>query len=311
MVMLRRFRRPNALSNFILSMTSAGLLVVSQSPYGLGPVATVALVPWLIAVRRSGAFAAIGLSVGLGVVSAMVGANWLFAAFESQGVHGFRNMLVVMAAALWGKGLLFGTVGWFVQRLGQRANRIRLIAPAAVFGLGEYWISHSPWGLPLLLLGHSQHSVPGVAQLAVAIGVPGISSLLFAMNAAFAAIVIGTRSDMRAAIALGVPWAAGWFAVAMGGLPIARAFEPAVRGNARTLLIVQPNIPPRHRWKAAYQGMILDEVAAETSRAIANLGQTPDVILWPENLLTLPVTPENDLGRRLQSHLDDWGAPGA
>ena len=35
----------------------------------------------------------------------------------------------------------------------------------------------------------------------------------------------------------------------------------------------------------------------------------PHAILWPENLLTVPVTHENQIGRRLQGYVNDWGVP--
>jgi apolipoprotein N-acyltransferase len=286
-------------------MTTVVLLVLSQSPHDLGSLATIALVPWLIALGRSGPLFAFVISVVVGVGYAILGANWLFAALQSQGTHGVRGVLSALVVALWGKGLLFGVTGWFTQRLFGRVSVIRMIAPAALFGLAEHWISTSPWGLPLLLLGHSQHSIAGVAQLAVAVGVPGISILLFAVNAAFASIFIEGRSGTRAAISC----AAIWLAIAIGGLPIARAFDSTFRSSAKILLVVQPNIPPAHRWEAAYQQMILDGVADEVSRAITESGRTPHAILWPENLLTFPVTQENQIGRRLQDYVNDWGVP--
>ena len=299
----------------MLSMATVIILVLSQSPHDLGLLATVALVPWLIALGRSGPLFAFVVSVVVGVAYAIVGANWLFDALESQGAHGIRGVLSALVVALWGKGFLFGAIGLFAQRLRGRVNAIGIITPAALFGLAELWISTSPWGLPLLLLGHSQHSIAGVAQLAVAVGVPGISMLIFAVNAAFASIFVEGRSGARGAIS----WAAIWLSAAIGGLPMARASErrvleghavdSAFHSSSKTLLVVQPNIPPEQRWDAAYQQMILDQVVDETSRAIRETGRMPHAILWPENLLTVPVTHENQIGRRLQGYVNDWGVP--
>ena len=72
----------------------------------MGPLATVALVPWLIVVWRSGPGAAALISIATGVAYAAMSADWLYAAFQSQGAHGFRGVLGVLVAALWGKGLL-------------------------------------------------------------------------------------------------------------------------------------------------------------------------------------------------------------
>jgi apolipoprotein N-acyltransferase len=176
-------------------MSTVVILVFSQSPHDLGVLATFALVPWLIALGRSGPVFAFGISVVVGVAYAIVGAGWLFTALESQGAHGIRGVLSGLIVALWGKGLLFGAIGLFAQRCRGRTSVVQVISPAILFGLAELWISASPWGLPLLLLGHSQHSIAGVAQLAVAVSVPGISMLLFAVNAAFASVFIEGSTD--------------------------------------------------------------------------------------------------------------------
>jgi apolipoprotein N-acyltransferase len=55
--------------------------------------------------------------------------------------------------------------------------------------------------------------------------------------------------------------------------------------------------------------MILDQIADESSRAIRESGITPQAILWPEGLLTFPVTHENRIGRRFQDYVNDWGVP--
>jgi apolipoprotein N-acyltransferase len=244
----------------------------------------------------------------MGVVYASAAGSWILAAFESQGSHGLEALLGALLAALWAKGLVFGTIGWVTQQLRARAVAIGVIVPAVLLGLAEFFISQSRLGFPLLLLGHSQASVPGVAQLAVAIGVPGISALLFAVNAAFASLLIDRRSAGRLATAL----AAAWLAAAGGGLPLARFFQshsPQVGTESKFLLLVQPSISRNLRWDPAAQGRVLDEMAAYTSRAIRDTPDAPDAILWPENLLTSPLAENSRLERRLQAYVNRWRIP--
>ena len=106
-------------------MATVVMLVLSQSPHDLGWLATLALVPWLIALGRSGPLFAFVISVLVGVAYAIVAANWLFDALESQGVHCIRNVLSALVVALWGKGILFGAIGLSVQRLRGRMSAIR------------------------------------------------------------------------------------------------------------------------------------------------------------------------------------------
>jgi apolipoprotein N-acyltransferase len=286
-------------------MASSGLLVLSQPPFELGFLATIALVPWLLRTRRASAAFAFGLGLLFGVMFAIGGASWIFDALAAEGSHGLRRVLAAVLIAVWAKGLLFAGTGWVVHRLRSRSPAIAILVPALVFGLVEFWIGESPWGLPLLLLGHSQFSVPGVAQLAVAIGVPGISTLLFALNLALVSAIIVTQGGRRLALAIG----SMWLLAMAGGLPLARMLSPGPLGESRRLLVIQPDISRHDRWESAYQEALLEEMAAQTARAIAVSLQPPDAILWPESLLTVPLEPADRRGRRLQHHIDEWGVP--
>lgn len=188
---------PRWASNFALTLATIGLMVLSQSPFDLGFLGPFALVPWLIATRRASPLGAAALGLCMGVLYAVVGASWLFAAFESQAVVGIHSVLGTLLVALWAKGFLFGVIGGLARGLQSGARGFRVVVPAVVVALAEDWISDSPNGLPLLLLGHSQASVSGVAQLAVVVGVPGISALLLAVNAAVAVAVCEGRGQRR------------------------------------------------------------------------------------------------------------------
>jgi len=286
-------------------MASALLLVLSQSPIDFGFLAVAALVPWLVATRRASAFEAALLGIVTGVAYGSAGANWLPSAFESQGAIGYRSVLAALVTAFWAKGLLFGVTGWAAQRLRNRGPLLQAVALATLFGLGELWISESRWGLPFLLLGHSQISVPGVAQLAVVAGVPGISALLFATNSVLASLFEKRRKASPVAAGL----VAAWTATALCGIPLATALRPPNGSESKTLLLVQPAILRDHRWEPAFQNVILDDIATYTSKALENIQEFPDAILWPENLLTTPLDENKKLKRQLQAYVDEWNVP--
>jgi len=290
---------------FVGASASAGLLVLSQPPYEWGFVAAFALVPWLWRVRRAGAPGAFGMGLLFGVLFAIGAGSWIFDALAAEGSWGLRALAAAVLIAVWAKGLLFAAAGWFVNRLQAQDPVIAIGVPSLLFGLGEYWMSHSAWGLPLLLLGHSQISVPGVAQLAFAIGVPGISAMLFALNLSLVSVLFGGSRAWRFLIAIG----AIWLVAGAIGVPLARALSPQPRGQPRRLLVVQPASASHGRWESAYQEGLLEAVAEETDRALTRSRMPPDVILWPESLLSLSIAPGARLRRRLQRQIDEWGIP--
>lgn len=76
-----------------MSVASALLLTLSQSPVDFGYVAVVALIPWLLATRHASAVEAVVLGVITGVVYGLASASWLVSAFESQGAFGLGAVL--------------------------------------------------------------------------------------------------------------------------------------------------------------------------------------------------------------------------
>jgi apolipoprotein N-acyltransferase len=292
-----------------LLFVSAGLLVLSHSPYDFGHLATIALVPWLWVTMRGTALNALLIGGGFGVGHAILGSFWIFDALGEQGFHGAWQVIAAIAVAFWAKGSIFAATGWVVWAVSPFRGKIPSIAlavPSIAFGLIEFWMSHSAWGLPLLLLGHSQSRVPGIRQLAVAIGVPGISTFLFALNLSIATTIAGGSRHRVQVLAVGL----SWLVVLAVGHPIAEMFAAEdPKTSQRTLFVVQPYILPRDRWERTRQRDILDAIVEETSRSIAETPIRPDVILWPESLLTSAFSPQDPLGRRLQDQINVWGVP--
>jgi len=296
----------SVLVRILLAMTTAPLLALAQPPYDLAPLALVALVPWLLAVRRSGLIEAVCASAVAGTLYGFLAAAWLADAFESLGSTGLTAIAGHVWTVAWAKLALFASVGFVAWAVRDRSAGVQLLAVATAFGLGEAF--HLSWhlGLPFVLLGHSQLPVLGVAQLATVAGVPLVTAFVTAINVSVALSISGVARGRAWAAAL----LAAWFGAASVGVRWAefvRSPEPG-RPSVR-LLLIQPDLPHRLRWVARLQRDHLETTAAYTDAALDDIGSDVDAVVWPENLLTFPIDRATDLQGVLRQHVSAWGVP--
>jgi apolipoprotein N-acyltransferase len=301
-----RFEEVSAHLHILVGIAvSAVALTLCQAPFDIGVLAPVALVPWLIQCRRLSALNAILSGALLGTAYVCVSAHWLVPAFASQGVVGMRSLLAAALTGFWTEGIAFGLVGWTAQRIRDR----RPIEQAGILGVAiaacEYWTAHSAVGLPLLLLGHSQHSLPGVVQLAVATGVPGISALLIAMNSAVASLTTAQKGSRHLVVAI----FASWLALVFIGEQAVEIIRPQQSFELRNILLVQPNFNRSQRWDPAFQEFLLNEIGAYTSKVVGSNSEPIDLIVFPENLLTQAFDDRNRLESILGEWVDTWNVP--
>jgi len=205
--------------------------------------------------------------------------------------------------ASWGHALPWALFGALVAAVGRQALLVR--AGALALGMAALDLARSvaPGGVPWLLLGHSQASVPGVAQAAVLGGVPLLSGLLVAVNVALAELLLAPDAGARRR-ALACPGAvlAGYLALACLGLPVVQWARGVASGGPEApleLLVVQPNLDPTTRWSPLVQRTNLAIVREQTARELARAGWRPALVLWPESMLTTPLERDPELARDL------------
>jgi len=298
-------RFPIAIRFVLAITTSTTALTLSQAPIDLGFLAPAALVPWLLLTRRVGPMTAMLSGLVLGTAYVCATARWLVPVFASQGADGFRSIIATIATGLWAEGILFGVIGWLAQRLRRTDLALQALALGSVMALGEYWSGHSRLGLPLLLFGHSQHRFPGVMQLAVATGVPGLSALLIAMNISLAST--GSK-DWRSGRRVAALFAA-WCGLVVGGETLVEMIRSTDDSESRTLLLIQPHSEYKHRWDPAFQTVTLERIGEYTASALETTTVPVDLIVWPENLVTRPFDDLDDLRSHMQANVDSWGVP--
>src|SRR5262249_23448897 len=198
-------------------------LAASFPPLGFAPLAWVALWPLLVAVRTR---AAVGRLV-LGTITGLVWAGctvapWLYPAIRSHLAAGTLTATLLTTGAVWTYGgvylALFALVySWL--------PRPRWLAAPAAWVLLETLRTRLLGGAPWALLGHSQHALLALAQIAELGGVGSLSFLVLMPAAALAAA--GRERIVGLAAALVATLAAATFGTSRLAAP-----TPAEAGHA-------------------------------------------------------------------------------
>lgn len=245
----------------------------------MGPVAFVALVPVLWAVRpaRARRGALLGLIFGLVYFGVLM--SWLLPLTRLgwfvlvAGQSGFMALLFAFTAVMWRdeapvrSSLAFGA-GW-----------------AAVEWLRGVWpLGGFTWGG----LGYTQHDNPLLLPLASVAGVWGISFVVASVNALLTVAVTRNRRELRTAARV----------VAVSALLVAvPVLIPitAPEGPTVDVAVVQGNVP---KFVAVESRIIEDRIVAENHarQHLRLASDPPDLAVWPENAVDRDPTRDPELG---------------
>jgi apolipoprotein N-acyltransferase len=241
-----------------------------------------------------------GAAVGLGF--GLAATTWLPATLMQLGARAGPAGVAWVAVVAIVFGLRFAAMAAVAAPLARLGPRAFLIAwPMAVFAIEALW-SLPPsigWGL----IGHTQIETP-LRAFAVLGGVPLVSAVTCALAAAIALLGHGTRRTALIAI----------FAIVLGvvGLTIGGASQERREmrtTDAKSILLVQPNIPIGERWAPETQRTNLARALEVTRRALAASRDKVHLIVWPETILTAFLEESPDLNADLRLALSSLGAP--
>jgi len=251
-----------------------------------------------------------------GTTAGLVTTSWVPEALRELQADWPSALFAWGIVGIWAAGPGYTAVGvaLFVTRSWPRHPAAIAIA-TSVFVWERFCLSGS-WGLPALLWAHPFVECAGLAQLATLAGIPGISALI--VFGAHRTSRIHRYSDFgRFDIAL----AASWIGLSTFAVPAVEGLRNACTDRSlakRRLLFVQPDLDRHDRWASDLQPHNLAKVAAFTSRALAsgppgaadsNVDSPPDLIFWPETLLTSAVDTNLELRRSLERAVHHLGVP--
>ncbi|MFO0796173.1 MAG: apolipoprotein N-acyltransferase [Gemmataceae bacterium] len=263
---------------FLPAVASGLLLWAAFFPLNLGPVAFVALAPWLTLVRAPVSRRRRYFAAYLGGVAFFLPAlQWLRVAHPAMYVS-WLGLALVMCPLYWVVGLA----------LLRRLDRFPLAVTVPVVWVAlEYVRAHAPTGFDFLpaavhvkagfgwyCLGYSQHDFLPLVQLADLGGVYAVSAVVAAVNGVAAEwwMSRGRRKPV---------WATGGTALVFAaavGYGVVRLNHPAF-ADGPVVAAVQGTVP---QFQKNTDGRSLGQVYAALHLRAALANPKPDLILWPE-----------------------------
>ncbi len=284
--MARTSRSLSLRGTLALCALSGLLLSLSFPPVGLWPLAWVALVPWLAALRgstRLGAF--LGSLVGGAVFFGFL-LSWL--RLFGVSVWGMAVLLLSVELTIWGLA---------VRGLSNSRPVARLLGTAVLWCGWEWARGLGFLGFTWGWLGYSQSSSLLVLPLARYLGTLGISFVLALVNASLAEVLSAALRHASVGVALGRAVLGGSLAVLLvggaelrsrGALPAEATSVPVavIQGNEHGPLAVKDvnsALSPEEQERTLH---LYDTLTADAAR------ERPALVVWPESVL--PADPEED-----------------
>jgi len=267
--------------NALLAAASAALFWLSFPPVDAGWAAWVALVPWLVLVRRCSPKKAVLWSAAAGAVAFVALLHWIrFVTFLGW------IPLALYCAAYWpAAALLMGFL--------RRRNIAFTWAVPLVVVVMEFIRGRLMTGFPFFFLGHSQHAVLPLIQVADLTGVFGVTFLVAMVNGFIAERIEGGFKSRRTTLIEG--GATALVLAAILGYGILR-LETIKTAPGPKVCLVQANIPIslKHTLKLNETLQTLRD-HVELTREAAK----PDtnIVIWAETMMPAPM---NHLGD------EDW-----
>jgi apolipoprotein N-acyltransferase len=291
---------------FLPALLSSVLLYCSHFPIGLGwLLGWVALVPLLILVRHRGPLWRIYLAAylcGLAFYTPVL--RWLPTTDPSMYfAQGFL--------ALYGS--LYPLVGlWLIRWIDSRARWPLALTVPVVWTALEYVKGRALTGFAWFLMGHTQHDMPWLIQVADLGGAWLVSFLVLMVNGYLADLCLAWLAEPRWSLRGLLTQGASVLAVLVLtlGYGAYRLSEDVLRPGP-VVALVQTNIQQGYRNHAHHEPGMVRKRINEHVLALTDIAATfhPDLIAWPETTLAggffhNPGLPEEQLSEEQKYRLE-------
>jgi apolipoprotein N-acyltransferase len=263
-----------------LIVAAAAAQTLALPPWRLAPLAWIALVPLLLALR--GLRPRAGFAAGLlwGILAIWGVGFWVPIALANY----YQQPLWFGLLFSLGASVIFAGVyaGGFAASLCACAPRRdgmgRVLIPAMLWVAWELARARLLSGDPWLLLGYSIVPMAHVVQVADVGGVYLLSFLIVAVNAAFAELLVRRSAASWSGVVLAASLVLAAFLYGTARLAVPLPTAPAL-----PIAVVQGNNNLGTQWRAEYYGAGLADYLRMSERAAAS---HPRLLVWPESAVT-------------------------
>jgi apolipoprotein N-acyltransferase len=273
-------------------LASAVLYGLAFPPTDIALCARIALVPFLIVVRRVRPWAALGGAIVFALAACATTIGWLPRAaagyFQQPFLFGFGTWLSVAVVMIAPAVVLF-TIAY--RAIAAWPPWTRPLLGAAAWAATELFRTRL-LGNPFALLGATQTGTPLAIQIGDLSGVYGIGFAVAAVNIALAEAWLAWHADRPwrpvmapiAAAAACVALQFGYGVARLGAAPARDAAEPV------QAVLVQGNVDLGTQWRDEFFGRNLDIYLRLTLDAIR--ARPAQLVVWPENAMSFFIADE-------------------
>jgi len=300
---------------FVLPLLSGLLLILSFPRFDVGVLGWIALVPLLLAMRKSSWRTAFGQGFVTGLVFFTGALSWVVNAMHLYGhmplVVSYLVMLLLAGYCALYVAVFTAILSWARDRHGM----IRLWTAPALWVSLELARTSLFSGFPWALLGYSQYRILPVIQIADVTGVYGLSFVLVLANVLLALLIEAVRQKRGQAPSgkgpVPFPWITATLAVALVLGVVAYGHwrlaphQNLINGHIVRVGLVQANIDQAHKWDAAFRRETIDRYKRLTAQA----AQGADLVIWPEAATPFLFEIETAYREEVLTFVRDHGIP--
>jgi len=271
--------------SILCMFASAVLYGLPFPPLGWQPLAWIALVPVLVAMRRSSTPMALVVAWGFAAFGAYATADDLprsVAAYYDQ-PHWLGIVLFFVMASFTTSTVMLGFAMFCrtVERLSPWTRPALIGAAWVGYEIVRARVLGNPWGD----FGYSQVGIGPLVQIADVTGVFGISFVLATVNAAIAELLLARGSEQRRSALAGAGVAVAILACQLGyGVARPQSLATVLASEPSRVVIVQGNVDLGTQWRWEFYGTHLEEYMEMTMAAAGE--REPALVVWPENAMT-------------------------
>ncbi|MFP4475122.1 MAG: apolipoprotein N-acyltransferase [Desulfatibacillaceae bacterium] len=293
-------------------VAASGLLLTAAFPkVGLDPLAWVALVPLLWAVRKAPPKTAFWLGLVFGIFHNASLLYWIEGVVRVYGYLPVYISVPALAMLTLYMSLYPAIAAGVLRSAVSRPGWVAVAFPV-LWVAGDYARTYLLSGFPWEFVGYSQYQRLSVIQIADLAGVYGVTGLLVAANSAIFLVVLTLAGRRWGNVVpdkkhVGVPIGAVAVLVAASlGYGMVKAGGPVAGDHPATasVTVVQGNIEQGLKWDKTF----VEETVSRYVNLSLAAGGNSDLVVWPETALPFYFPQDTKNSRRVIRAIQKTGA---